>query len=659
MSLLFLSLFSIAQAEPSWPDISKPIPNIGVNTSKDSALIIAIEDYSYAPDVVGAVQNGKDWEQYFIQSAGIPLSRIRFLSNDQAYQDAIMENAHFLNEKTPPGGKIWVIYIGHGANYNNEPIFLDVDARQTDISFKKSLQQKELLGILEQKHDVIALIDACFSGRDTQGLALLTGVQPMVLSSMLEMPKTTILTAASSDQFAGDLPYLPRPSFSYLALGAMRGWGDRDQDGQVSLSEVKSYTEDTIASVVVGRRQTPTITGAEKSQIVSKGREQAPDLQPYRSQSSSTRQTGASTAVVEGGDFSLDVVGEANRLAEQIARLERLITADLDNKEQEIKGKANRQWNSTDFRSLRSSNPKVAVETVNRFVDAYSDVVVKYPEQVSIPISVSLSRKVSIPEVTEARDWLRENGTPDVIDGGRYPYKAVLIPAGTFTMGCTSEQGSDCVSDEKPVHKVTISKDFYMMESEVTQALYESVMRSNPSHVKGANRPVENVSWYDAVNFANKLSALEGREQCYQINGENVSWNNKDCKGWRLPTEAEWEYAARGGQSYKYAGSNSVDEVGWNNEDFARGHHDVCGKTKNGYGLCDMSGNVWEWVFDWYGDYSTENQSNPQGKSTGSYRVLRGGSWYHSPKYLRVSLRSYYSPDIRYNGLGFRLELLP
>ena len=221
---MFLGL-GVAQAEPIWPDISTPIPNIAINSSNDSALIIAIEDYSYAPDVNGAVQNGQDWERYFLESANIPLSRVRFLSNDMAYQDAIVESAQLLSKKTPDGGRIWVVYIGHGANYDNEPIFLDVDARQNDISFRKSLRQKELLDILRRENDVVAVVDACFSGRDTDGLALLTGAQPMILSSIESMPKVTLLTAATADQFTGDLPYLGRPGYSYLTLGALRGWG--------------------------------------------------------------------------------------------------------------------------------------------------------------------------------------------------------------------------------------------------------------------------------------------------------------------------------------------------------------------------------------------------------------------------------------------------
>ncbi len=232
-------------------------------------------------------------------------------------------------------------------------------------------------------------------------------------------------------------------------------------------------------------------------------------------------------------------------------------------------------------------------------------------------------------------------------------YTAKLIPAGTFTMGCTSEQ-SDCGGDEQPTHKVTISKDFYMMESEVTQALYERVMGENPSRFQGANRPVEEVNWYDAVKFCNKLSQMEELDQCYTINGTDVSWSNKSCNGWRLPTEAEWEYAARGGQSYKYAGSNRVGRVAWYWINSGSETHDVCGKNRNGYGLCDMSGNVYEWVWDWYGDYSSQVGTDLVGPSSGQRRVYRGGSWSDGAWSARVSNRNISRPDFERGNLGFR-----
>ena len=238
-------------------------------------------------------------------------------------------------------------------------------------------------------------------------------------------------------------------------------------------------------------------------------------------------------------------------------------------------------------------------------------------------------------------------------------YEATLIPSGSFTMGCTSEQGADCRDSEKPSHQVTLSRSFYLLKHEVTQELYEKVMGENPSYFKGSQRPVEEVSWYAAVRFANKLSELEGREECYQIGGgeePSVGWSNKSCRGWRLPTESEWEYAARGNADYKYAGSNTLDEVGWYDDNSGDETHPVGQKKANGFGLYDMSGNVWEWVWDRYGEYDGSPKTDPVGGVESSFRVLRGGSWRNRALFARASYRDRYLPSDRSNrSIGFRV----
>ena len=221
-------------------------------------------------------------------------------------------------------------------------------------------------------------------------------------------------------------------------------------------------------------------------------------------------------------------------------------------------------------------------------------------------------------------------------------FKMVYVEGGTFTMGCTGEQGGDCDSDEKPTHRVTLP-GYYMGETEVTQALWKAVMGSNPSYFKGDNLPVEGVSWNDCQEFIRKLNQLTG-------------------KTFRLPTEAQWEYAARGGNKsngYKYAGGNSVGNVAWYGDNSSSQTHPVKSKQPNELGLYDMSGNVWEWCSDWYGSYGSAAQTNPQGPSSGSTRVLRGGSWYTYAWVCRVSRRSFNYPDYRFINIGFRLSLVP
>jgi formylglycine-generating enzyme required for sulfatase activity len=224
-----------------------------------------------------------------------------------------------------------------------------------------------------------------------------------------------------------------------------------------------------------------------------------------------------------------------------------------------------------------------------------------------------------------------QNGFPAI--------EMVFVEGGTFTMGCTSEQGDDCDDDERPAHQVTLS-DFYIGKYEVTQAEWKAIMGNNPSGFSGCDScPVERVSWDDVQEFIRKLNAKTG-------------------KNYRLPTEAEWEYAARGGKhskGYKYSGSNSIENVAWYYGNSGKKTHPVGTKQANELGIYDMSGNVYEWCQDWYGGYSKGSQTNPAGASSGSDRVLRGGSWYLNPRYVRVSNRLYFTPAYRYINLGFRL----
>ena len=214
------------------------------------------------------------------------------------------------------------------------------------------------------------------------------------------------------------------------------------------------------------------------------------------------------------------------------------------------------------------------------------------------------------------------------------------VAGGTFTMGATPEQGSDADKDEKPVHQVTLS-DYYIGETEVTQELWQAVMGNNPSKFKGYNHPVEKVSWKDCQAFIQKLNEVTGQT-------------------FRLPTEAEWEYAARGGnksKGYKYSGSNNLNDVAWYTDNCGGTHHAVKTRQPNELDIYDMSGNVWEWCNDRYGKYKYDTQTNPTGPTNGSNRVSRGGSWLHDTWICRVSLRGLNTSGFRNDGFGFRLAM--
>ena len=216
----------------------------------------------------------------------------------------------------------------------------------------------------------------------------------------------------------------------------------------------------------------------------------------------------------------------------------------------------------------------------------------------------------------------------------------VYVEGGTFTMGATSEQQNPDL-DEKPAHSVTLSS-YYICKYEVTQALWKAVMGSNPSNRKGDNFPVEMVSWDDCQNFLRKLNATTGKK-------------------FRLPTEAEWEYAARGGnrsRGYQYSGSNNLSDVAWFYDNSGSKTHAVGTKSPNELGIYDMSGNVWECCQDWKGRYSSSAQTNPIGPDSAfsHVRVLRGGSSFNADRDCRVSRRYFNTHDPNVN-LGFRLAL--
>lgn len=217
-------------------------------------------------------------------------------------------------------------------------------------------------------------------------------------------------------------------------------------------------------------------------------------------------------------------------------------------------------------------------------------------------------------------------------------FDMVYVEGGTFTMGATSEQGCDAFDDEKLAHQVTIS-DFHIGKYEVTQAQWRAVMGTNPSYFKGDDLPVEQVGWADIQEFLRKLNAQGGRR-------------------YRLPTEAEWEYAARGGnksRGYKYCGGNYLDAVGWYEGNSVAKTHPVGQKTPNELDLYDMSGNVMERCQDWYGGYSSSAQTNPTGPSVGVNRVMRSSSWQSSAKGCRISFRHGILPDEKTSRFGFRL----
>ena len=229
------------------------------------------------------------------------------------------------------------------------------------------------------------------------------------------------------------------------------------------------------------------------------------------------------------------------------------------------------------------------------------------------------------------------------------------VPAGTFDMGCTRPAEWPCRDDERPAHTVTLS-EFSIMKTEVTRGMYRSVTGSaeRPAGCTQDDCALVGVTWLDAIAFCNQISEREGLSSVYTISGTTVAWDAA-ADGWRLPTEAEWEYAARGNRDLLYAGSNDLDQVAWTGDSSGGRPHEVGEKLPNDYGLVDMSGNVAEWVWDHNGPYPADPTTNPTGAATGEDRILRGGSWSEDAERARVSARGAQSAGFQDMNLGFRM----
>ena len=271
------------------------------------------------------------------------------------------------------------------------------------------------------------------------------------------------------------------------------------------------------------------------------------------------------------------------------------------------------------------------------YADYTGSVTIQENQQASV--SGSLSKNSSESNISSSANNSSVSGNVVPITVNGLTFNMIKVDGGTFTMGATSEQKKP-FDNEKPTHQVTLSS-YYIGETEVTQALWNAVMGKNPSYFKGDNLPVEKVSWEDCQKFIGKLNSLSG-------------------KRFRLPTEAEWEFAARGGNKSnhtQYSGSSNIDDVAWYDGNSGLKTHSVKTKKANELGIYDMSGNVWEWCQDRKGSYRSNAQTNPTGPNSGARRVSRGGGWVDGVWCCRSSFRNFNSPGDRGNGLGFRLAL--
>lgn len=307
--------------EASWPELWEAPPTRDGGGQADAALVVAIEDYAFAQDIPGAVDNGKAWVAWLRDVRQVPT--VHTLVDNQATREELLVALQRVREDVRPGGTAWLIFIGHGApsRAGDDGILVGVDAQQTALSLEaRSLRRAEVLDRIDggAQARTVVLIDACFSGR-TAGGDLAPGLAPLKPVSSRVGGHATVLTAAAGDEYAGPLPGSSRPAFSYLALGALRGWGDRDGNGAVTASEVVAYAQDAMFQTVTGRTQTPSLDG-DDGVLGQSGREPAPDLLAIVNGSAPTEVGGDQEVQAEiqlGARTDLAALAQAATLAAQ------------------------------------------------------------------------------------------------------------------------------------------------------------------------------------------------------------------------------------------------------------------------------------------------------------------------------------------------------
>lgn len=610
--LVLLGLSSVALAQ-GWPALERlDMPKMG-GGERDAAVLIGVEEYWALPPVQGASANIDAWERFLRRARNVSSTRIWRLSQKDVTREMVEDALKRAAQEVQRGGTLYVVFVGHGASApiaGGRPGEMDGHLLLGNVgkSLKSFSEQgfpvshiaKHTQAAAGKGAQVVAVLDACFTGKSQAG-ELLPGQQFAVLSTLAAPKAVTLLTAASKDDITGPLPGHPqmRPAFSYLVLGAMLGWGQTGQAGEVSAEDAVNFAADVMLEA--GRSERPGLSG--QNVRLSSG--------PW------------------------------------------------------LKTPQYAQWLRTPAGVVM--HPPAAQPTVSP---------VQPPPAAQRPVAqqpvaqqtAQTQRGSDAEDPYPATYWVgrvMESSRGSAASGqrqGAAPKGYALIPAGHFMMGSPeSEKGR--FKNEEPPRSVKIPRAFWMKTTPVTTGEWHAVVGNRPSKFAqkcGDSCPVESIGWYEAVAYANKLSEREGLRACYDLQhcsgklggtAEDDAYTcNKvvqvrDCTGYRLPTEAEWEYAYRAGTQGAYY-AEPVSAIACSGQSWETGMTCPVGqKQANAWGLYDMAGNVWEWVWDWASPQ--QNRYSPRG--------LRGGAWESHAGTLRAATRGKSDPSSRQNRNGFRL----
>ncbi|MEL6347743.1 MAG: hypothetical protein AAFV53_31850 [Myxococcota bacterium] len=399
LSLLSLSAFA---ADPLWPDLSTASPIGG--GEKDAAVVVAIEDYAVVSDIAGAKSNGLDWYTWLTEGRGVPASRVTLLTDNEGVRERILDATEKARAGVLPGGTLWFVFIGHGAPGENgqDGVLIGWDTQQNAQSvYARGVPQSMLRTSLQggAQTETVLVIDACFSGQDAGGAALVAGLQPMIPTYAMNAGGATVLSAGRSDEFAGPLPGADRPAFSYLVLGAVHGWGDQNQDGQVSAQEAVDYARGALDALPTGRNQTPQLTARRPELALGSGSTAGPKLTDIRK-----ALAGSSDSSDSSGGLS-DTLAELKRLQEeerrrkaQMAQLEAQVQGEIEDKKAVVQREAQQMW--AQVIEIADGGGDAGKKALQAFVDTYADKTVtvggeQYP--VDIPEVKLAQARLSLP----------------------------------------------------------------------------------------------------------------------------------------------------------------------------------------------------------------------------------------------------------------------